>query len=189
VTNILPTSTALSVENTATLDLNGASQIVASLAIAPGASVHLNGGHLTVTGNGGSAVVQGSLTGSGSLTNTGTLRLTGDAVLDFTGPFTNTGILDIMTWSGPLPAGFVNNGIVLDHSAVKIASFARSGNDFTLTILGYTGHNYQLQRCDSLSDAWQDVGPALPGNNAPLVFTDSGGASPARRFYRVSLHP
>ena len=130
-----------------------------------------------------------AISGSGTLTNSGTLRLVGDASLDFTGTFTNTGVLDIMTWNGTLPAGFVNHGIVLDRSAVKISSHAVTGNDFTLTIQGHAGHDYQLQRCDSLADAWQNLGPAQPGNNVPLVFTDPGGAAAERRFYRISVVP
>ena len=189
VTHILPPATALSVEGAAALDLNGASQTVASLAIAPGASVHLNGGHLTITGSGGSAVVQGALTGNGSITNTGTLRLTGDAVFDITGNFTNTGVLDLMTWTGTLPAGFVNNGIVLDRSAVRVVSFLKSGHSFTIQIIGYTGHNYQLQRSDDLSEPWQNIGSAQPGTGADLTFTDPGGAVAPRRFYRISVSP
>lgn len=189
VSNILPSATALSLENTSSLDLNGATQSVASLAIAPDAVLNLNGGLLSITGSTGNALVQGSITGNGSITNTGTLRLVGDAVLNITGTFTNAGVLDIMTWSGMLPAGFVNLGIVLDHSAVKVSSHAISGDDFTLTIQGYAGHNYQLQRSEDLSGDWQNIGPVRPGNNAPLVFTDPGGASPDRRFYRILVAP
>jgi hypothetical protein len=189
VSSILPTGTALSVENAATFDLNGASQSVASLAIAPSATLNLNGGHLTITGSSHSAIIKGFLTGVGSIANNGTLRLTDDAALDITGTLTNTGILDIMTWSGTLPAGFVNNGIVLDRSAVKVSSHAISGDDFTLTIQGYAGHNYQLQRSEDLSGAWQNIGSARPGNDEPLVFTDPGGAAPDRRFYRILVIP
>ena len=189
VSSILPAGTALSVENTATFDLNGASQTVASLAVAPGATVKLNGGQLTIAGNAGSAVIQGSITGSGSLTNTGTLRLVGDASLAFTGSFTNTGVLDIMTWNGTLPAGFVNNGIVLDRSNVRVSSFLKSGNSFTVQITGFTGHNYQLQRSDDLSGPWQNLGSAQPGAGADLNFTDPDGAGAPRRFYRITVSP
>ena len=189
-TNILPPATSLSLEDsTSVLDLNGATQTVASLASVAGSVVQLNGGSLIISGNSGDAVVQGTITGSGNLTNTGTLRLTGNAVFDLTGTFTNTGVLDLMTWNGTLPAGFVNHGIVLDRSAVKIETFALSGNDFTLTIQGHAGHNYQLQRSTSLLNDWQNLGSSQPGNNVPLVFTDSGGASADRRFYRISVVP
>jgi hypothetical protein len=177
------------VENTATFDLNGASQTVASLAVASGATLLLNGGQLTITGDSLSAFVQGTITGTGSLTVNGTLRLVGDAALNFTGPFTNTGILDIMTWNGTLPPGFVNNGIVLDRSQVRVNSFLKSGNSFNLRITGYTGHNYQLQRSDDLSGSWQDVGTAQPGAGAELIFTDSDGAFAPRSFYRISVNP
>jgi autotransporter-associated beta strand protein len=189
VVSILPTGTALSVENSATLDLNGASQSIASLAIAPGASLNLNGGHLTITGSTGNAVVQGALTGGGSVTNTGTLRLVGDAVFDITGPFTNTGVLDLMTWTGTLPAGFVNNGIVLDRSAVKIDAYQKAGNAFSVTLKAHAGHAYQLQRSDSLSGAWQDVGSPLQGDDSVITLTDPAGGSLPRMFYRVALEP
>jgi autotransporter-associated beta strand protein len=189
VANILPSATALSLENAATFDLNGASQSVASLAIAPGATVNLNGGHLTITGSGGSAVIQGSITGTGSLTNNGTLRLVGDAEFNFTGPFTNNGVLDIMTWSGTLPAGFVNNGIVLDRSAVKIDAFEIAGNAFSVTLKAHAGHSYQLQRSDSLTGIWQNIGSTRQGDDTVITLTDPTGASEPRMFYRVMLNP
>ncbi len=187
VSSILPTSTALSVENTGLFDLNGASQTVASLAIAPGATVHLNGGQLTIAGHSSSAVVQGAITGNGSLINTGTLRLVGEASLAISGTLTNQGVLDIMTWSGTLPAGFVNQGVVLDRSKVKIDACEKRGNSFSLSIMGYSGHGYQLQRSDDLSGSWQNIGSEQAGNNAPLTFTDSTGATLMQRFYRVML--
>ncbi|MCB1134359.1 MAG: hypothetical protein KDN05_24805, partial [Verrucomicrobiae bacterium] len=131
----------------------------------------------------------GSIIGTGTLTNTGTLRLVGDAVLDFTGTFTNTGILDIMTWNGVLPAGFVNNGIVLDRSAVKIDSVEMAGTSFAVTVTAYAGHVYQLQRSDDLSGPWENIGPAQAGGNAPITLSDPAGATGDRRFYRVSVSP
>ena len=55
----------------------------------------------------------GSINVSGSITNHGTLVLSGSATLACTGTFTNNGTLDLLNWSGSLPAGFVNNGTVL----------------------------------------------------------------------------
>ena len=46
--------------------------------------------------------------------NNGTLRLAGDATLAIGGVLTNVGLLDVMTWNGTLPAGFINLRIVLD---------------------------------------------------------------------------
>ena len=94
-----------------------------------------------------------------------------------------------MTWKGTLPAGFINNGIVLDHSNVRVNSFLKSGNSFTVKITGYTAHNYQLQRCDDLSGPWQNMGSAQSGTGAELEFIDATGASQPRRFYRISVNP
>ncbi len=190
-TNILPSATSLSLEGSSSaLDLNGATQTVASLGSVSGSVIQLNGGTLIISGNTGDAIVQGTITGTGNLTNSGTLRLVGDATLDFTGTFTNTGTLDLMTWNGSLPVGFVKNGIVLDRSAVKFSSYSRAGNDFILTLQGYPGHNYQLQLSPDLqTGSWQNLGAPVPGNNAPIPFTVLGGAAADRRFYRVQVTP
>ena len=94
-----------------------------------------------------------------------------------------------MTWNGTLPEGFVNNGIVLDRSKVRVNSFLKSGNSFALKITGYAGHNYQLQRGDELSGPWLDVGSAQPGAGAELDFTDPDSAGMTKRFYRISVSP
>ena len=109
--------------------------------------------------------------------------------LAFTGTFTNTGILDIMTWNGTLPAGFVNHGIILDRSKVRVDSIAISGDAVHLNMTSYSGHNYQLQRCDDLSGPWEDIGLSQAGNNAPVTLTDPAGANVNRRFYRVMVQP
>jgi alpha-L-rhamnosidase len=130
----------------------------------------------------------GTLTVEGSITNLGTVRLLGNAQLTVGGQIVNDGVLDIMTWNGSLPSSFVNNGLVLDRSAVKIEFSAVQGPAFTVTIMGYQGHTYQLQYSTSLSPAsWTNLGPPQPGNQAPLVLTNSiaGGEG----FYRVAVDP
>ncbi|MBN8460802.1 MAG: alpha-L-fucosidase [Verrucomicrobia bacterium] len=173
----------------AVFDPGPATVTLDSLAGVAGSAVDLTNTSLAITGNQHAATFAGSITGTGSLTNSGTLRLVGDAVLDITGPFTNTGILDIMTWNGTLPAGFVNHGIVLDRSAVRILSCGIVGDQFSLVIEGYAGHSYRLQVVDSLSEPWQDLGPAQTGRNAQLTFTDPRDDSTERRFYRIVVSP
>jgi len=132
----------------------------------------------------------GSLRVTNNLVNNGTLRLTGSAGLVVGGSLTNNGLLDMMTWSGTLPPGFVNNAVVLDYSLVKVLSAVTSGNDFVVTIQGYTGHNYQLLYRDDLAgSSWQNVGASIPGNNAPIQLPHVGGAGAQKRFYRVSVSP
>lgn len=160
-----------------------------SLAGVAGSVVDLTSTSLAITDNQHAATFAGSITGTGSLTNSGTLRLVGDATLAFTGPFTNTGILDIMTWNGTLPPGFVNNGVVLDRSKVKVDSFEKAGNAFAVTLKAYSGHAYQLQRSESLTGTWHDVGPPRQGGDAIITLTDPDGASQPHLFYRVSLQP
>ncbi|TAE75979.1 MAG: hypothetical protein EAZ65_08415 [Verrucomicrobia bacterium] len=160
-----------------------------SLAGVAGSAVNLDNTGLVITGNDHAAVFAGTLTGNGSVTVDGTLRLVGDAVLSFTGPFTNNGLLDVMTWNGTLPAGFVNNGIVLDRGKVKIDTFTKSGPAFTLSMTGYKGHHYQLQCSDDLAGPWLNIGTSQIGAGADLMFTDSTDNNARRRFYRVSVSP
>ncbi len=131
----------------------------------------------------------GSLIAS-NVVNRGTLRLTGAAGLAVSGTFTNTGTLDVMTWSGILPAGLVNTGVVLDKSLIKISSAAPSGTNFMVTIQGYMGHSYQLQSSDNLSAGlWQNLGASVAGSNVPVNFNHAGGADAGQRFYRVAVSP
>lgn len=128
----------------------------------------------------------GRLTVAGSVTNLGTVRLFGNAQLSVGGQFINNGTLDIMNWNGILPAGFVNNGAVLDRSAIKIESSAIQGSSFNVTIMGYQGHTYQLQYSSSLNPAsWIDVGPPQQGNQVSIVFTN--GPAVGQGYYRVAV--
>jgi len=130
----------------------------------------------------------GRLVVTNHLVNNGTLRLTGAAALTVGGALTNNGVLDIMTWAGTLPVGFVNNGTVLDRSLIRINASQASGPDFQVTIQGYAGHNYQLQcRDDLVSGMWQNLGTSVAGANAPILFTHSSGATAQQRFYRVTV--
>jgi len=121
-----------------------------------------------------------------NLLNAGTLRLTGAAGLNVSGTFTNTGTLDIMSWNGTLPGGWINLGTVLDGSLILITGYEVSGTDVSVSIQGYNGHLYQLQfRDDLTSGGWENVGTAVAGANAPITFTHSNGAGVQRRHYRV----
>lgn len=132
----------------------------------------------------------GGLRVTNDLVNAGTMLLSGNASLFVGDTFTNTGTLDIMTWNGTLPPGFVNLGTVLDRSLIVINSYGLNGTNFNATIQGYTRHNYQLQYCDDLSGgSWQNAGAPVAGANAPINFTHSGGAIAQQKFYRVMVSP
>jgi hypothetical protein len=161
------------------------------ITVRPGAALNNDGGAITCASMNNLGTVEssgGSLTVTGSLSNYGTLRLLGNAQLVVGGGFTNYGVLDIMTWNGALPAGFANNGVVLDRTAVKVDTWAIEGNDFRLTLMGYAGHSYQLQHSDDLrAGSWSNDGAAQPGNQAPLLLTQTNGVTAGRRFYRVQV--
>lgn len=130
----------------------------------------------------------GGLHVTNNLVNYGTMQLSGNAPFHVGGAFTNYGTLDIMTWNGALPSGFVNLGTVRDRSLIAINAFGVSGTNFTVRIRGYTGHTYQLQYCDNLAGgSWQNVGTPVAGTGVQIDFTHSGGATAQHRYYRVSV--
>ncbi len=154
--------------------LSGSGTLTSSLQVQSGGTVDSTGGVLNITGN---------------VTNSGTMRLTGGAALTVSGTFVNNGLLDIMTGTQTLPANFINNGIVLDSSAVRVATIGKTSTTFTVTIQGYAGHAYQLQSADTLSGPWTDIGPAQSGTNSQLTFQDSSSATAPRKFYRIRVNP
>jgi len=180
-----------------TVIVDAAGQHAGILQLTNSATLNLPNGWLNVAnkcenGPGCTITVQspGSLRVTNSLVNRGSLRLTGNASLFAGGSFTNTGTLDIMTWSGTLPARLVNTGTILHRSLIAIGSFGVSGTNFTATIQGYPGHYYQLQYRDELtSGSWQNVGLSVADAGVPINFTHNGGGSGQQRFYRVAVSP
>jgi len=180
----------LVLQSGATLDLGGTAQQIASVAGASGSVIQLNGGQLKIGTGTNTATFAGSISGSGSLIVNGTLRLVGNASIASGIAVTNNGTLDITTWNGTLPAGFVNHGQVLTRSLIKLGQCQFSNSVFTVTMQSYSGHIYQLQYRDSLTAGnWQDVGGAVAGNDASILLAQSGGIGATARFYRVALSP
>ena len=93
----LPSTTALNLTgSTATLDLNGLAQTVASLSGVAGSSVLLDGGTLTFGTSGTPATFSGTVSGPGSLIKTGSGTTTLDGANSFSGDtFINAGTLQI----------------------------------------------------------------------------------------------
>ena len=97
------------------------------------------------------------------------------------GAFTNNGILDVMTGGFSAPTGFTNNGTVIDSGVVRITGVNVTGGVLTLSMDGYSGHSYQLQRSDLL------LGTAFSNLGSTSTFTDR--VSSAQGFYRVQVDP
>ncbi len=186
--------TAIISNRTVLVDAPG--QQAGTLRLTNSAALNITNGWLRLAtrldiGTGCTATVSsaGALTSS-NLLNNGTLRLTGAAGLTVSGSFTNTGLLDLLTWSGTLPPGFVNTGTVLDRSLVKVTSFQMNGANFEAVIQGYAGHDFQLQyRDDLFSGTWQNVGTSIPGAGVLLTLVHAGGATGQQRFYQVAVNP
>ena len=189
VSGSITTTNFIIVSNTATLDLPGT--ITAN-------TVQINsGGTLTGCGtingnllNNGTVVADGGATLeiSGNVTNNGAMQFINGSGLAVTGTFANNGLLDLLTGAQTLPVNFINNGTVLLATNVVVTSFTKTSGTILLTIYGYDGHTYQLQRTATLNSAnWQNIGPAQDGQGAPLTFTDTPGGG--QNFYRVSVSP
>lgn len=157
------------------LEITGTLASTSSLSIASGATFYLAGGSASV---------------SGAIINNGIVKMSGTPALTQGNSFTNNGVLDLINGPQTLPAGFANNGAVLYANAVQVEHVAMSGSAFGLTIMGYPEHSYQLQRAASLAApvSWANVGPALTGTGAMLIFTDSS-ATGRQGFYKVQVSP
>jgi hypothetical protein len=107
---------------------------------------------------------------------------------DGSGSFASNKLLDIMdSPQSALPAGYVNNGIILTSSLVAVTSVNLSGGTFSVTLQSYAGHTYQLEKSSNLS-GWQNVGSSQAGTGSPLVLTDSSATS-SSMFYKVGVGP
>jgi len=190
LTGALAAQSDLALLSGATLNLGGTTQQVASVTGASGSVIQLSGGQLNIGTGTNTATFAGSFSGSGSIQVSGTLRLVGNASIASGIILTNNGTLDIMTWGGTLPAGFVNHGTVITRSLLKVDSCQVTNADFTLTMHGYSGHTYQLQyRNDLGTGSWQNISSPVIGADTGFTLTHSGGAAGGKGFYRVSVSP
>ena len=193
VSGSVTTTNFVIVSNTATLDLPGA--ITAN-------TVQINaGGTMTGCGtingnllNSGTVIsscgAPGVLTINGTVTNNGAMQILSGTALAVSGTFVNNGLLDLLTGGQNLPVNFINHGTVLLATNIAINSFTQSAGAFSLTIQGYDGHSYQLQRSATLNSAdWQNVGPAQDGTGGALTFTDFGVSGSPQGFYRILISP
>ncbi len=132
----------------------------------------------------------GTLTVNNSITNTGLFILARGAQLAGVTSFINGGKLDVMTAGNFTPPnGFVNNGVIIDASVIKVKSIGLTGTTATLTIDSYTGHTYQLQSSSSPGGTFANVpSSAMQNGNTgtPLTLSDAG-ASGAAGYYRIAV--
>ena len=130
-----------------------------------------------------------NVTFSGAVTNNGTMRISAGTTLVATGSFVNNGVLDLINAAGGLPAGLVNNGVVLNSSSVQVSQIAVSGQDVRVQIISVLGHTYQMQRTASLNPpAWADFGASQSGTGGILTFTNSAALVQPQGFYRFKVN-
>lgn len=187
----LVNDSSLQVAMGATLALEGGSIEVDNVSIASGGSFTSTGGSLAgdFNNDGVATISAGSLSIFGDVVNNGTLRVTGGASLNTTGSFVNHGVLDLLTSPSALPANLDNQGVVVENRERRVLSATKSGTTFSLTVQGYVGHAFQLQRAGSIAGPWTNVGAPKAGAGVPLVFTDAGGATANQCYYRVAVTP
>lgn len=147
-------------------------------------------GGLHIASGGVCEVEAATLQVQGPITNAGTLRiLRGGSLQALHADFVNDGLLDLISGTAALPAGFVNHGIVLDSSAVRTTGAELAQNQFIVRVASHDGHRYQLQRSTSLAnEVFAAVGPVQSGaTGAELTFSVT--AREASGFYRVVVDP
>ena len=186
-------TTGVTVSGSAALALAAGAITTGTVQIAAGGFLY---GYGTINGalvNQGTVTVDGALTLNGNFQNNGYMMVTGSGSLVVNlpnnGAFVNNGILDIMdSPQTVLPAGYVNNGTILNSSLVTVQQVAEAANSFSVTIQSYTNHTYQLQRSTNLG-TWQNVGVAQSGTTgSTLVLTDTN-ATAGSMFYQVGVGP
>jgi autotransporter-associated beta strand protein len=186
-------TTAAAVSGSATLALAGGTITTGTVQIGAAAGFIGYGAINGALVNQGMAIVDGTLTLNGNFLNSGTMMVTGSGTLvanvPSNGSFVNNGTLDIMdSPQTALPAGYVNNGTILNSSLVTVQQVARAANSFAVTIQSYSNHTYQLEKSTNLA-TWQNVGAAQPGNTgSALVLTDTN-ATAGSMFYQVGVGP
>ena len=189
----LNTTGFVEVKSGAALDLSGPSTQFGTLQLDAGSA--LTGNAATLTGNvvNNSTITNssgGAFNVNGNLTNDGVLRLLNGTTFGVSGQFTNNGILDIITGAQSLPHNFVNHGVVLNASVVQTADYSFTGSVMQLSIQSYLGHNYQLQRTNTLSPpAWVNLGSPQSGTGGILNFSDSSGLTGYQGYYRIVVAP
>jgi hypothetical protein len=73
-------------------------------------------------------------------------------------------------------------------SFLRTIATRKVGADVQVDVASRPGRIYQLERKDTLEPGvWVAVGPQSAGTGGTLTLTDSGGATPGRRFYRVRV--
>ncbi len=160
-----------------------------SLLPGEGASLVFNG---NFTNNGIVTIAPGrNVAFAGDVTNNGILRVTDGASLSVGGTLINNGTIDVLTGDQTLPAGLVDNGWIIDSSAVKIESVETSGSGILVEIESYSGHVYQLQHNPALAPGgWSDLGAPRTGTTGKVIgFTAPRDAPGGRDFYRIKVSP
>jgi autotransporter-associated beta strand protein len=149
-------------------------------------------GPLTNNAGGKVLITGGTFTADNSVVNNGTFVLRGGALLlSGSASFQNSGTFDIITaGSSSLPSNFVNQGTVLDGSALRLLSPVNTGTNVVLSINGYSDHTFQLQSSADLTPGtFANVGTAQSGiTGSTLTFTDPSASGP-QQFYRVFVNP
>jgi autotransporter-associated beta strand protein len=196
------------------LRLNGSLSSAGTVSVEDGATLELNGtltvNRLTIQTGGrlvGSGVINAPMINfgliladgpgikwffNGTSANRGVMRLTRGASFSGTGSFANQALLDLITAGPERPAKFSSSGTVLEAGLIRPEQFQLVDGAPQLSIFGYSGHHYQLQRSLTLAGAeWEDVGDPQAGTGSLLFFTAPGDtpASASQRFFRVVVDP
>ncbi|MBB5352449.1 hypothetical protein HNR46_002694 [Haloferula luteola] len=118
--------------------------------------------------NRGTLVIRGGeTTVAGDVINFGTLRVIGEVAFSVGGNLSNFGLWDSMTWEAPEGAGpldLSDFGRSLESSQWRTGIPWWENGAFYLSVPGFDGHHYGLQKSPSLAAGdWMATGDVRPG--------------------------
>jgi Fibronectin type III domain len=81
-------------------------------------------------------------------------------------------------------SGEVSYSVVGLPTVPTVQCCSAPAGQFSLTVAGVTGHTYQIQATQDLTN-WTVIGSVTLGTGGSLNFTDTNAANFSRRFYRT----
>jgi len=131
----------------------------------------------------------------GNLDNYGLVRVSNGTGITVTGTLANYagGVFDASTAGSADAGSLVNQGTYIGAGEAQvrnIQTLVPGSANLVITMQTFAGHNYQLQRSNSLAPPqWVNVGAPVAGTGAVVNFSDGNAMTGSQVYYRVVVYP